>query len=83
MQGRTGEVEPLEGVVQVAASLAPAPRVVVQVTNRSTAAGHVTTSSPLIGAGGAAAEVRPRGRGADGAPVLQRDGAGQQVTRGD
>ena len=31
MQGRTGEVEPLEGVVQVAASLAPAPRVVVQV----------------------------------------------------
>ena len=49
MQGRTGEVEPLEGAVQLAASLAPAPRVVVQVTNRSAAAGHVTTSSPLIG----------------------------------
>ena len=37
-------------------------------------------SISILGAGGAAAEVRPWWRGADGATVLQRDGAGQRVT---
>ena len=54
MQGRTGEVEPLEGVVQVAASLAPAPRVVVQVRDTNGISRYYQYP-----AGGAAAEVRP------------------------
>ena len=56
MQGRTGEVEPLEGVVQVAASLAPAPRVVVQVRDTN---GISRQYFSILGAGGAAAAVRP------------------------
>ena len=69
MKADTGQIELLEGVVQVSESLAKKPNieVVVQVRN-DTCSVHEASKVMLTGC--PRASLRTRGRGINGAPVL-------------